>query len=175
MPSRSRSARARSNTAAHLGSRHPRTPPLARDAGRLDHPDLGLLEVFASVPDPCDPRGLLYPMPLLLAIAILAAVGMRGFTGYANWARTTPADLLADLGLTKKYRPSDKSYRQVLALIDPRRPRPAPRRLRDHHRADRHRLTAGRGRHRRRNPALARRVGAAAAHLVSAFIHHSSL
>jgi hypothetical protein len=59
-------------------------------------------------------------MALLLSIAILAtAAGMRGFVGYATWARQAPAELLASLGLTKRYRPSDKTFRRVLGLIDP--------------------------------------------------------
>jgi predicted transposase YbfD/YdcC len=139
-------------------------------------PDRRLLEVLAAVPDPRDPRGLRYPMPLLLAIAILAtAAGMRGFVGYATWTRTASTDLLADLGLTKSYRPSDKTFRRVLALIDPA---DLDRRLGAYFTtmalaASDSPLVAvaldG------KTLRLARRMGATAAHLVSAFAHHAHL
>lgn len=145
-------------------------------AGAPGRPDHRLLEVLASVPDPRDPRGLRYPMGLLLAIAVLAtAAGMRGFAGFATWARTAPADLLVDLGLTKSYRPSDKTFRRVLALIDPA---DLDRRLGGYFTVVA--LAAGDsplvavaidGKTLR----LARRMGAAASHLVSAFAHHAHL
>jgi predicted transposase YbfD/YdcC len=139
-------------------------------------PHPGLLEVLAAVPDPRDPRGLRYPMGLLLAIAILAtAAGMRGFAGYATWAATAPADLLADLGLVKSYRPSDKTFRRVLGLIDPA---DLDRRLGGYFTAVALAATdsplvavAIDGKTLR----LARRMGASAAHLVSAFAHHAHL
>lgn len=141
------------------------------------NPDPGLLEVPATVPDPRDPRGLRYPMALLLAIAILAtAAGMRGFAGYATWARTAPPQLLAGLGLTKRYRPSDKTFRRVFALIDPAE---LDRRLGGYFTALA--VTAATdgeliavaidGKTLR----LAKRMGAAAAHLVSAFTHRTHL
>lgn len=144
--------------------------------GTPDTPDPSLLEVLAMVPDPRDPRGLRYPMGLLLTIAVLAtAAGMRGFTGYAAWARSAPADLLADLGLTKSYRPSDKTFRRVLGLIDPA---DLDRRLGGYFTAVALAATdtplvavAIDGKTLR----LSRRMGASAAHLVSAFTHHAHL
>lgn len=141
-----------------------------------DGPDKGLLKVLASVPDPRDPRGLRYPMALLLAIAILAtAAGMRGFAGYATWARRAPAELLAHLGLTKRYRPSDKTFRRVLGLIDPG---DLDRRLGAYFAAVAVSAAEGPlvavaidGKTLR----LAKRMGASAAHLVSAFAHHAFL
>lgn len=139
-------------------------------------PEPGLLEVLASVPDPRDPRGLRYPMAMLLAMAILAtAAGMRGFTGYATWAATASPELLADLGLTKSYRPSDKTFRRVLALVDPA---DLDRRLGGYFTAialaaDTSPLLAvaidG------KTLRLARRMSASAAHLVAAFTHHTRL
>ena len=138
--------------------------------------DSGLLDVLAAVPDPRDPRGLRYPMGLLLAIAILAtAAGMRGFAGYASWARTAPAGVLATLGLRKSYRPSDKTFRRVLALIDPA---DLDRRLGGYFTAVTLAATdsplvavAIDGKTLR----LARRMGASASHLVSAFAHRAGL
>ncbi|MGQ4614749.1 transposase family protein [Nocardia sp. R7R-8] len=145
-------------------------------AGTPGIPDPGLLGVLSRVPDPRDPRGLRYLMGLLLAIAVLATTAcMRGFPGYATWARTAPADLHTDLGLAKSYRPSDKTFRRVLGLIDP---------------ADLDRRLGGYfttvtvaatdttllavvidGKTLR----LACRMGATAAHPVSAFTHHAHL
>jgi predicted transposase YbfD/YdcC len=139
-------------------------------------PDVDLLKVLASVPDPRDPRGLRYPMALLLSIAILAtAAGMRGFVGYATWARQAPAELLASLGLTKRYRPSDKTFRRVLGLIDPV---DLDRRLGAYFACLAVAAADGQlvavaidGKTLR----LARRMGAGAAHLVSAFAHQARL
>jgi predicted transposase YbfD/YdcC len=135
-----------------------------------------LLKVLESVSDPRDPRGLRYPMTLLLCIAILAtAAGMRGFAGYATWARTAPAELLAALGLVKRYRPSDKTFRRVFALIDPA---DLDRRLGGYFAAVAVAAADGDlvavaidGKTLR----LAKRMGAGAAHLVSAFAHHARL
>jgi predicted transposase YbfD/YdcC len=77
-----------------------------------------LLEVLRAVPDPRDPRGIRYPLATLLAIAILAAAaGMRSFAGFATWARTAPVEVLAELG-TGLRRPSEKTFRSVLARLD---------------------------------------------------------
>lgn len=138
--------------------------------------DSGLLKVLATVPDPRDPRGLRYPMAMLLAMAILAtAAGMRGFTGYASWARNASPEVLARLGLTKRYRPSDKTFRRVFALLDPA---DLDRRLGAYFTVAAL-ATAGTplvavavdGKTLR----LAKRMGATAAHLVSAFAHHARL
>ena len=54
------------------------------------------LDILASVPDPRDARGRRYLLAGLLAIAILAtAAGMRGYAGFASWAATAPAEVLA--------------------------------------------------------------------------------
>lgn len=139
-------------------------------------PPPGLLEVLASVPDPRDRRGLRYPMSLLLAIAILAtASGMRGFAGYATCAATMPAQALAELGLVKSYRPSEKTFRRVLGLIDPA---DLDARLGAYFTAiaitttDTELLGVALD---GKTVRLARRMGSAATHLVSAFTHHTRL
>ena len=77
------------------------------------------LDVLASVPDPRDTRGRRYPLPGLLAIAILAtAAGMRGYAGFATWAASAPAEVLARLGIRFR-RPSEKTFRSVLSRLDP--------------------------------------------------------
>jgi predicted transposase YbfD/YdcC len=77
------------------------------------------LDVLASVPDPRDPRGRRYPLAGLLAISILAtAAGMRGYAGFATWAATAPAEVLSRLGIRFR-RPSEKTFRSVLSRLDP--------------------------------------------------------
>jgi predicted transposase YbfD/YdcC len=139
-------------------------------------PDTGLIRVLESVPDPRDRRGLRYPMPVLLAIAILAtAAGMRGFAGYATWAREAPADLLGRLGLTRRYRPSEKTFRRVLGLLDAT---DLDHRLSGFFTTAALTATDGPlvavaldGKTLR----LAKRMGAAGAHLISACAHHTRL
>jgi hypothetical protein len=78
-----------------------------------------LLDVLASVLDPRNPRGRRYPLAGLLAIAILAtAAGMRGYAGFATWAATAPAEVLARLGIRFR-RPSEKTFRRALSRLDP--------------------------------------------------------
>jgi predicted transposase YbfD/YdcC len=131
------------------------------------------LQVLASVSDPRDSRGLRYPLAGLLAIAILAtAAGMRGYAGFATWAATAPAEVLARLGIRFR-RPSEKTFRAVFCRLDPVE---LDRRLGTYFTAlaaEESGLLAVavdgktlRG---------ARRMGAAAAHLVSVFAHHSRL
>lgn len=131
------------------------------------------VDVLASVPDPRDARGRRYPLAGLLAIAILAtAAGMRGYAGFATWAVTAPPELLARLGIRFR-RPSEKTFRSVFGRLDPA---DLDRRLGAYFTA----LAAAetgllavavdgktlRG---------ARRMGAAAAHLVSVFAHRARL
>lgn len=134
------------------------------------------LDVLVSVPDPRDPRGLRYPLAGLLAIAILAtAAGMRGYAGFATWAATAPTEVLARLGIRSR-RPSEKTFRSVLSRLDPT---DLDRRLGGYFTGLAAAQAAGsdllavavdgktlRG---------ARRMGAAAAHLVAVFAHHARL
>src|SRR6202011_2836339 len=77
------------------------------------------LDVLASVPDPRDTRGRRYPLAGLLSIAILAtAAGMGSYAGFAIWAATAPAEVLAQLGIRLR-RPSEKTFRAVLSRLDP--------------------------------------------------------
>lgn len=133
------------------------------------------LGVLATVPDPRDARGRRYPLGALLAIAVLAtAAGMRGYAGFATWARTAPEEVLAQLGVRYR-RPSEKTFRAVFSRVDPD---DLNRRLGAHFTAHVTRLDpAGlvpialdgktlRG---------ALRAGAGATHLVSVFAHRARL
>src|ERR1700736_3182696 len=135
------------------------------------------LDVLASVPDPRDTRGRRYPLAGLLSIAILAtAAGMGSYAGFAIWAATAPAEVLAQLGIRLR-RPSEKTFRAVLSRLDPV---DLDQRLGAYFTAlaAAEALAAGGllpvaldGKTLR----AARRMGAAATHLVSVFAHHARL
>lgn len=136
-----------------------------------------LLDVLASVPDPRDRRGRRYRLAALLAIALLAtAAGMRSYAGFATWAATAPAEVLAQLGIRVR-RPSEKTFRTVLSRLDPA---DLDRRLGAYF------TTLATAQATVEGGLLAvaldgktlrgaRRMGAAATHLVSVFAHHARL
>jgi predicted transposase YbfD/YdcC len=131
------------------------------------------LDVLASVPDPRDRRGLRYPLAGLLAIAILAtAAGMGSYAGFATWVATAPAEVLAQLDI-RSGRPSEKTFRSVLSRLDPTE---LDRRLGGYFTglaaAESGLLAVAVDGKTLRG---ARRMGAAAAHLVSVFAHHARL
>ena len=130
------------------------------------------LDVLASVPDPRDSRGRRYPLAGLLAIA----AGMGSYAGFATWAATAPAEVLGALGVRLR-RPSEKTFRALLARLDPV---DLDQRLGAYFTAlaSAEALAAGGllpvaldGKTLR----AARRMGAAATHLVSVFAHHARL
>lgn len=131
------------------------------------------LEVLASVPDPRDRRGCRYPLAGLLAVAVLAtAAGMRGYAGFASWAAAAPPEILARLGIRFRH-PSEKTFRSVFSKLDPA---DLDRRLGAHFAAVAAESTgllavAVDGKTLRGS----RRMGAAAAHLVSVFAHRTRL
>jgi predicted transposase YbfD/YdcC len=136
-----------------------------------------LLDVLASVPDPRDRRGRRYRLAALLAIALLAtAAGMRSYAGFASWAATVPAEVLAQLGIRVR-RPSEKTFRTVLSRLDPA---DLDRRLGAYF------TTLATAQATAQGGLLAvaldgktlrgaRRMGAPATHLVSVFAHHARL
>jgi predicted transposase YbfD/YdcC len=85
----------------------------------------GLLGVFARVPDPRDPRGVIHPLPSLLAIAAAAVLaGARSVAAIGEWVADAPDPALARLGvvrdpLTGAYRvPDTATIGRVLADLD---------------------------------------------------------
>jgi predicted transposase YbfD/YdcC len=100
---------------------------------------------------------------------------MRGYAGFATWAATAPAEVLARLGIRLR-RPSEKTFRRVLSQLDPA---DLDRRLGAY-------FTTVTAAHTSAGGLLAvaldgktlraaRRMGAAATHLVSVFAHHARL
>ena len=131
------------------------------------------LDVLASVPDPRSAQGRRYPLAALLAIAILAtAAGMRSYAGFATWARVAPVEVLDQLGIRFR-RPSEKTFRSVLSRLDAA---DLDQRLGAYFTA----LAAGEGGLLAvaldgKTLRAARRMGAAATHLVSVFAHRARL
>jgi predicted transposase YbfD/YdcC len=148
-----------------------------RAGERVDVLRSELLDVLASVPDPRSAQGRRYPLVALLAIAILAtAAGMRSYAGFATWAATAPAEVLAQLGIRLRH-PSEKTFRSVLSRLDPA---DLDRRLGAYFTALAAAESAAEGGLLAvaldgKTVRGARRAGAVAAHLVSVFAHHTRL
>lgn len=79
-----------------------------------------LSEVFASVPDPRDPRGVRHPLCSVLVIAQAAvAAGARTLVGISEWAADTDRKVLARLGINPQVSlPSESTIRRTLADLD---------------------------------------------------------
>lgn len=79
----------------------------------------GLLEAFASVPDPRDARGVRFPLVVVLGLAQLAvACGAVGFDEIAEVAADLDPDLTGAFGLVRSA-PSSGTFRRVLNATDP--------------------------------------------------------
>jgi predicted transposase YbfD/YdcC len=85
----------------------------------------GLVDALAQVPDPRDPRGVIHPLPSLLAVAVAAVLaGARSVAAIGEWAADAPQPVLARLGVvrdrfTGAYRvPDTATIGRVLADLD---------------------------------------------------------
>lgn len=86
-------------------------------AARSKDVDHTLLGVLGKVPDPRDPRGVRYPLPGMLAVAVCAVLaGARSFTAIGEWALDLGADHLDRLGLQRA--PVESTMRKVFARLD---------------------------------------------------------
>ncbi|WP_373315642.1 transposase family protein [Actinoplanes campanulatus] len=62
----------------------------------------GLLQVFARVPDPRDPRGRVHTLASLLAVTVSAlAAGQRSVSAIGEWVADLPSAVLAGLEVTR--------------------------------------------------------------------------
>ena len=88
----------------------------------------GTWQRLEAVPDPRSPRGRIYPLACLIAIALCAftAAGNDRLTAVGQWVRRAGQDDLARLRapwdpLARRYRaPDEKTIRVVLDRLDPR-------------------------------------------------------
>lgn len=61
-----------------------------------------LLQALADVPDPRDPRGVIHPLPSLLAVAIAALLaGARSVAAIGEWVADVPATVLTALQVVR--------------------------------------------------------------------------
>lgn len=68
-----------------------------------------------SVPDRRKPRGLRYPLPVLLSLAVLAKLaGQTRLEPIAHWAQLRAADLAALFGLARPHMPHQSTWSRVL-------------------------------------------------------------
>lgn len=82
-------------------------------------PVTGLLEAFASVPDPRAARGKRHPLPIILAIATAAMLcGARSLYAIAQWGRDQQPELLSTLGLRCKRSPCVATFHRVFVALD---------------------------------------------------------
>lgn len=86
---------------------------------------VSLVEALRTVPDRRDPRGVVHPLPGVLATAVAAVLaGARSAAAVAEWAGDAPQEVLAGLGvrrdpLTGWYRaPDESTFRRILAGVD---------------------------------------------------------
>lgn len=78
-----------------------------------------LLPYLHAVPDPRDPRGCRYPLPPLLALAIVAKLANHAdLTALAHWARLRAPELTAWLGLPRRTMPHPTTWTRLFAALD---------------------------------------------------------
>jgi predicted transposase YbfD/YdcC len=79
-----------------------------------------LMEVFAHVPDPRDPRGVRHGLATLLTLAQTAVLaGARTLLAIAEWTQDADRDMLSRIGIAADQPlPSESTMRRTLALLD---------------------------------------------------------
>ena len=79
-----------------------------------------LMEVFAQVPDPRDPRGVRHSVATVLILAQTAVLaGARTLLAIAEWTQDADRDMLSRIGIgSDQLLPSESTMRRTLALLD---------------------------------------------------------
>lgn len=92
----------------------PSSPIAAARSKNVDHTLLGVL---SKVPDPRDPRGVRFPLPGMLAVAVCAVLaGARSFAAIGEFAADLDPEQLARLGLERG--PVESTMRKLFARLD---------------------------------------------------------
>jgi len=80
---------------------------------------LSLLEALASVPDPRDPRGLIHPLPAVLALTVVAVLaGLRGPAAIAQFGRDHGPALAHALGFRRGKTPAQSTLSAIFRALD---------------------------------------------------------
>ena len=80
-----------------------------------------LLEALADVPDPRDPRGLIHPLPAVLALAVVALLsGMTTLEAIVQFDRDRPPLAFA-LGFRRARTPNKSALSKLFRRLDPAR------------------------------------------------------
>ena len=79
-----------------------------------------LMEVFAQVPDPRDPRGVRHDLATVLTLAQTAVLaGARTLLAIAEWTQDTARETLSHIGIgADRTLPSESTIRRTLAQVD---------------------------------------------------------
>jgi predicted transposase YbfD/YdcC len=84
----------------------------------LAHPR-PLIDVFADIPDPRDPRGRRYSLPSVLALATAATLcGYRSYSAMAEWGRNYGADLATALGFGRGTTPAASTFNAIFRRLE---------------------------------------------------------
>ena len=79
----------------------------------------GLLEAFATVPDPRRRRGRRHPLPAILALSTAAMLsGARSLYAIAQWGRLQPPAVLRALGFTREQAPCVATLHLTFKALD---------------------------------------------------------
>lgn len=90
-------------------------------SSRTVAPDrIPLVEVFAGVPDPRDPRGVRHALPVVLTVAAAAVLaGAKTLVAVDEWVGEVDRDALSRLGIDPRVGlPSESTIRRTLAGLD---------------------------------------------------------
>ncbi len=80
---------------------------------------LALIDVFAQVPDPRDPRGVRHPLNAILALAVLAMLtGVKSYTGIAQFGRDKGIALAHALGFRRGKTPATSTFSELFRVLD---------------------------------------------------------
>jgi hypothetical protein len=80
---------------------------------------LCLLDVLAQVPDPRNPKGIRYPLPAVLSLAVLAMLtGAKGYSAIAQFGRDKGTALALALGFRRGRAPAKSALADLFGRLD---------------------------------------------------------
>lgn len=80
---------------------------------------MSLYQAFGQVPDPRRPRGIRYPLAVILTVVTLAKLcGETELRGIAQWGQYRASQLCAAFGLARERMPHWTTYSRVLSQMD---------------------------------------------------------